>query len=286
MPFVARSNLAGLGGVGWVKGILLTLTGGPPLALFSYAGFLFVPLAHGAVIQPSCAAVGGLMLATFVLREKLPAGRAIGAAIIVAGLAVIGAEALTTLGSHGLVGDLSFVTAGLLFATFGMLLRLWRIAPTRAVAVTSVVSLVGLPLHWMLFGFERMISLGLVENLVQLVAQGVFAGAGATYFFTRSVVLLGAGRAAVFPSLVPGFTLLIGFLVLGGSPDNGAASRLCDRADRVPADPDAMKVFRALCERPAEHLAGLDVTVDELNHVASREHYRPTSPRCPSMDTR
>jgi drug/metabolite transporter (DMT)-like permease len=32
------------------------------------------------------------------------------------------------------------------------------------------------------------------------------------------VVLLGAGRAAVFPSLVPGFTLLIGFLVLGEVP--------------------------------------------------------------------
>jgi drug/metabolite transporter (DMT)-like permease len=218
LPLVARSSLADLGGVGWVKGISLTLTGGPPLALFSYAGFLFVPLAHGAVIQPSCAAVGGLLLATFVLREKLPAGRAIGAAIIVAGLAVIGAEALATLGSHGLVGDLSFVTAGLLFAIFGMLLRLWRIAPTRAVAVTSVVSLFGLPLYWMLFGFERMVSLGLVENLVQLVAKGVFAGAGATYFFTRSVVLLGAGRAAVFPSLVPGFTLLIGFLVLGETP--------------------------------------------------------------------
>jgi drug/metabolite transporter (DMT)-like permease len=31
-------------------------------------------------------------------------------------------------------------------------------------------------------------------------------------------VLLGAGRAAVFPSLVPGFTLLIGFLVLGEAP--------------------------------------------------------------------
>ena len=48
--------------------------------------------------------------------------------------------------------------------------------------------------------------------------QGIFAGAGATYLFTRSVVLLGAGRAAVFPSLVPGFTLLIGFLALGEVP--------------------------------------------------------------------
>ncbi len=105
-----------------------------------------------------------------------------------------------------------------MFATFGMLLRLWRIAPMRAVAVTSVLSLALPSDPWLAFGFERMIGLGLVENLLQVVVQGIFAGAGATYLFTRSVVLLGAGRAAVFPSLVPGFTLLIGFLVLGEVP--------------------------------------------------------------------
>jgi drug/metabolite transporter (DMT)-like permease len=103
-----------------------------------------------------------------------------------------------------------------MFAVFGTLLRLWRIAPTRAVVVTSVVSLLQLP--WLVFGFERMVGLGLIENLIQVAMQGIFAGAGATYLFTRSVVLLGAGRAAVFPSLVPGFTLLIGFLVLGEVP--------------------------------------------------------------------
>jgi drug/metabolite transporter (DMT)-like permease len=218
LPVVARDGLGDLGGVGLARGVALTLLGGPPLALFSYAGFLFVPLAHGGVIQPSCAALGGLLLATLVLKEKLPMQRALGALVIVAGLAVIGAEALATIGTHGLVGDLSFVSAGTLFAVFATLLRRWRIAPMRAVAVTSVVSLIDVPIIWLVFGFERMIGLGLVENFVQLVAQGLFAGAGATYLFTRSVVLLGAGRAAVFPSLVPGFTLLIGFLVLGEVP--------------------------------------------------------------------
>ena len=218
LPLVARAGLADLGGVGWRKGIALTLTGGLPLALFSYAGFLFVPLAHGGVIQPSCAALGGLVLATVVLKEPLPAARAVGAAVIVLGLAVIGAEALTTIGTNGVVGDLCFVTAGLLFATFGMLLRRWHIAPVRAVVVTSVVSLIGLPVYWLAFGFGRVIGLGLYENLLQLVMQGLIAGAGATYLFTRAVVLLGAGRAAVFPSLVPGFTLLIGFLALGEVP--------------------------------------------------------------------
>jgi drug/metabolite transporter (DMT)-like permease len=218
LPVVVRDGLRDLGGLGWAKGVALTLVGGPPLAFLSYAGFLFVPLAHGGVIQPSCAAVGGLVLATLVLKEKLPARRATGAAVIVAGLAVIGAEALATIGTHGLVGDLSFVTAGLMFASFATLLRLWHIAPTRAVAITSVVSLVDVAIQWLAFGFERMIALGLTENLVQFAAQGIFAGAAATYLFTRSVVLLGAGRAAVFPSLVPGFTLLIGFLTLGEIP--------------------------------------------------------------------
>ena len=162
LPLAARAGLSDLAGVGWVRGVALTLLGGPPLALFSYAGFLFVPLAHGGVIQPSCAALGGLVLASLVLKEKL--------------------------------------------------------AIQRAVVVTSIVSLLELPIQWLVFGFERMIGLGLIENLIQVAMQGIFAGAGATYLFTRSVVLLGAGRAAVFPSLVPGFTLLIGFLVLGEVP--------------------------------------------------------------------
>jgi len=218
LPLIARAGLADLGSVGWGRGILLTILGGPPFSHLSYAGFLLVPLAHGGVIQPSCAALGGLLLATAVLREKLPARRAAGAAVIVLGLIVIGSEALATIGTHGLLGDFAFASAGLLFATFSVLLRLWHITPMRAVMATSVVALVDLPVHWLAFGFERMIALGLYENLIQAVAQGIFAGAGAVYLFTRSVVTLGAGRAAVFPSLVPGFTLLIGFLALGEVP--------------------------------------------------------------------
>jgi hypothetical protein len=37
--------------------------GGPVMSLISYTGFLFVPLGHGSVIQPSSATLGGLLLA-------------------------------------------------------------------------------------------------------------------------------------------------------------------------------------------------------------------------------
>jgi drug/metabolite transporter (DMT)-like permease len=215
-PIVARDGLGDLGGIGWRRGLTLTFFGGLPLALSSYLGYVFVPLGHGAVIQPSCAALGGLILARLLLKEPLPARRILGALVILLGLAVIGAEALRTMGGSGVVGDLLFVTAGSFFAVFGVLLRHWRIAPLPAAAVTSALSLAGLPL--LLFDFDNMLAAGFLENLMQAIVQGAFAGAGAIYLFTRAVVLLGAGRAVLFPSLVPPFTLLIGFLALGEVP--------------------------------------------------------------------
>ena len=218
LPFVLANGASDVRAIGWFPALALTLLGGPLLAIISYAGFLLVPLGHGAVIQPSCAALGGLLLATIVLKEKLPLTRAAGALIIIAGLMVIAGEALATIGTHGLLGDFAFATAGLMFATFGMLLKLWRVTAIRSVGIVSMIALVYVPIHGLLFGFERMANAGLLENLLQALVQGVFAGPGSTFLFTQSVVMLGAGRAAVFPSLVPGITMLIGFLLLGEIP--------------------------------------------------------------------
>ena len=216
IPVVARGGGGNLGGVGWGRGIVLALLGGLPQAALSYAGFLFVPLGHGAIIQPSCASLGGLLLAALVLREPLPARRIGGALAMVVGLIVIGTEALKTLGTHGLTGDSMFVAAGFSFAIFGILLRLWRIPPVAATAVISVLSLAGLPLF--IYRLGDVLAVGFYENLLQAVVQGALAGAGAIYLFTRAVVLLGASRAVLFPSLVPPFTLLVGYLALGEVP--------------------------------------------------------------------
>src|SRR6516165_403109 len=81
LPVVVRAGIGDLNGIGWSRGILLALLGGPVFAIIGYAGFLFVPLGHGGVIQPSCGALGGLLLATLVLQEKLIASRLIGALI-------------------------------------------------------------------------------------------------------------------------------------------------------------------------------------------------------------
>lgn len=219
VPLVARAGLTDLGGLGWVRGLILLVLAGPPQALLNYNGLSLAPLGHGAVIQPGSAALGGLLLAFFVLGEPLNRARLIGVVAILLGLIVLAGEAITTIRGNALGGDLLFSTAGLIWAAFTICLRGWRTSGLLAAQVVGVLSLlVYVPLYIVFFGFEHMIAAGLYENLLQVVAQGGFAGLLALYLFARAVTALGAARASMFPALVPPMTMMIGFLALGEVP--------------------------------------------------------------------
>jgi len=219
LPLALRGGLADLGGIGWGRGLVMTVLAGPPQAAIAYTGFILVPLGHGTTIQPACAALFGLILASLMLHERATAQRFIGGATIIAGLLVFGAESLATIGGHGVGGDLMFVTAGFFWAMFGTLLRHWQVSGRRAIAVVAVLSiLLFAPLYALIAGFDGLLRMSLAENMIQVVAQGLIASALPIYLFARAVVLLGAGRAAVFPALVPGFGVIIGYLALGVVP--------------------------------------------------------------------
>jgi drug/metabolite transporter (DMT)-like permease len=192
--------------------------GGPVMSLISYIGFLFVPLGHGSVIQPSSATLGGLLLAAVFLGERVPPSRVLGAVAIIGGLVVIGAESIGHIGPDGVLGDLLFVLTGFMFAVFGTLLRHWRVNAFSAATVISVLSLALLPLYAASGGFARVASLGLGENALQALAQGILAGPAALYLFAFSIQTIGVARAAVFPATVPALTILAGWLILGEQP--------------------------------------------------------------------
>jgi len=219
LPLALRDGIGDLGGIGWGRGLLISILAGPPQAMLAYTGFMLVPLGHGTTIQPACAALAGLILASLVLGERATLPRIIGGATIIVGLLVFGVESLTTIGNHGVGGDLLFAAAGLFWATFGILLRSWRVSGTRAVAMVGVLSVVVFaPLHAVFVGYDGILRMSLAENMLQVVVQGVLAGVVPIFLFARAVILLGAGRAATFPALVPGFSLVIGYLALGIVP--------------------------------------------------------------------
>ncbi len=219
MPLALRAGFFKLGGIGWGRSAVMTFVAGPPQALMAYTGFILVPLGHGTTIQPACAALAGLILATLVLGERPTMTRIVGGVIIIVGLLVFGVESLTTIGTHGVGGDLLFAAAGVFWAAFGTVLRMWRVPGMAAANVVAALSIfVFAPLFVIFAGFDNMIRMGFAENLLQALVQGIMAGAGPIFLFARSVMLLGGGRAATFPALVPGFALVIGYVALGIVP--------------------------------------------------------------------
>jgi drug/metabolite transporter (DMT)-like permease len=219
LPLIVHDGLRDLGGVGWGRGFVMSILSGPPQSLLAYSGFILVPLGHGTTIQPACAALSGLILASLVLHEKPSFQRIVGGAIIVGGLLMFGAESLATIGGSGVGGDLLFATAGLFWATFGTLLRLWNVPGTRAVMAVGAVSIIVFaPIYLFIYGLGALGRHSLFENLLQAVVQGGLAGSLPIYLFAHAVIALGGGRAATFPALVPVFGVVIGFLALGVVP--------------------------------------------------------------------
>jgi drug/metabolite transporter (DMT)-like permease len=152
------------------------------------------------------------------LKEHISASRLVGAFVIVGGLGVIGAESIGHIGADGVLGDLTFVLTGFMFASFGALLRYWRVSAVSAALVINVLSLLLLPIYLMTGGLARVAAMGVTENAIQALAQGVLAGPAALYLYAVSVQRLGVARASVIPACVPALTLLTGWLLLGEQP--------------------------------------------------------------------
>jgi drug/metabolite transporter (DMT)-like permease len=218
LPLVVRAGFKNLGGIGWGRGVALAVLGGPGMAILTYTGFQYVPLAHGSVIQPSSATLGGLLFATVLLGERISSSRIIGAFVIVAGLVVIAGESIGGVGFSGTQGDLIFVLTGFMFAGFGTVVRYWRVHAFSGAAVVSVLSLSLFPIYAAFGGVGRVMALGPGQNALQALGQGVLAGPAAMYLFAFSVQRLGVARAAVFPAMAPALTLLSGWLLLGERP--------------------------------------------------------------------
>ena len=116
------------------------------------------------------------------------------------------------------MGELIFVLTGCMFAGFATLVRYWRVSAFSVAAVISVLSLSLFPIYAASGGLARVAAIGLRENALQALAQGILAGPAALYLFTFSIQRLGVARAAIFPATVPALTLLFGWLLIGEPP--------------------------------------------------------------------
>lgn len=218
-PWLLRNGPRSLAGVGWGRAIILTLLAGPPFILLGTGGYLFAPLAHGAVIQPSTITLGSMFAAAILLKERLTRDKLIGVALIVAGLAVIASHASAMGGAHVWVGDLLFVAAGLSWTGFTILIKRWDLDALAVTAAVSTVSaIVIVPATLILGDLSRISALPASTLAEQLIVQGLLSGVVAVIAFGLAVRHLGAAKAGLFPAIVPAATPFVGVALTGTVP--------------------------------------------------------------------
>jgi drug/metabolite transporter (DMT)-like permease len=91
LPWLARHGMRSLGRVGWGRGAALAFFAGPLFIALGVGGYAFAPLAHGAVVQPSALTLGAMAASWLIFGDRPPRSRALGVAVIVAGLVLIAA---------------------------------------------------------------------------------------------------------------------------------------------------------------------------------------------------
>ena len=233
LPWLLRNDPRTLAGIGWRRAIILTVLAGLPFILLGTGGYVFAPLAHGAVIQPSTITLVSMFAAAFLLKERLTADKLIGVALIIAGLAVIASHASAMGGGHVWIGDLLFTAAGLSWTGFTILIKRWQLGAFAVTAAVSTVSAIIVVPAMLVFGdIGRIAALSTTALIAQLVVQGVYesdvygnAKAGTLLIDCSTIDVAtaksladGAAKAGLFPAIVPPATLIVGTVLIGAMP--------------------------------------------------------------------
>jgi drug/metabolite transporter (DMT)-like permease len=204
--------------------VTLGLPGGIAYALLVYAGFVYAPAAHGAVLVPGMLPFFTAVWSVALLHESLSRPRLAGLAMILGGAVMVGGASLLAAvhGGHTWRGDLLFLAAAATWSLYTVLCRRHRVdAVDATAAVTVFAAVVYLPafaaaaatgaLH------SRLATAPWSEIAFQVAFQGLGSVVVAGITFMAMVQVFGPLRSVMLTALVPPLAAL-GAVVMLGEP--------------------------------------------------------------------
>ncbi len=197
--------LAGLrdcAGVGWRRGLILTVMSGFPMSWFMMTGLSMAPAAHGASIGPGTVTVIGAVGAVIWFGAKASARLVIGIGVVLAGLATLATAGATSTLPNVLWGDLCFLGVGLLWGGYPLLIQKWKVDGLKATAVVSVLSMAWLPVY-AAFHFNWFQGVAWWVVLAHAFNQGVLNVVVGLWIWAWAAQVLGASVVGRFPPTIP-----------------------------------------------------------------------------------
>jgi drug/metabolite transporter (DMT)-like permease len=205
----------------WRAWLAVSVLAGPLFGLLMFTALQWAPASHAAVFPFTAMSVMGTLMSVWFLKDRLTLRKLSGIAIVIMGLVVLSGLELSSLVGKALWGDALFIAAGTLWAGFGIVMRKNGLNPLTTTAVISFAALITyVPLYVGIVGVDRLLATATAVVVTEALIQGVIAGVGTLYTYSKMVSLLGPARAAVFPALAPGIAALLAWPVLDHKPSD------------------------------------------------------------------
>ena len=181
------------------------------------AGAQFAPASHMGALLPGSMPVFAALLSAMFLGERFGRGRLVGLGIIILGVAcVVGTTLIgTAAGSQVLIGDMLFISAGILWAIYTVVFRKSGLDPWHGAALICFWSSILVIPIWLFSPNAALLDAPFPDIALQVAAQGILAGLIGLAAYGAAIRHLGASVAAVSGAVVPALTALGGFLILG-----------------------------------------------------------------------
>jgi drug/metabolite transporter (DMT)-like permease len=203
----------------WREWLAVSLLAGPLFGLLMFTALQWAPASHAAVFPFTAMSVMGTLMSAIFLGDRLTVRKISGIAVVITGLVILSGLELASMTGKALVGDALFIAAGTLWAGFGIVMRKNQLNPLTATSVISFSALVTyVPLYVGFVGLDRLLTTAPSVLWTEFFIQGLIAGVGTLYTYSKMVALLGPARAAIFPALAPGIAALLAWPLLDHVP--------------------------------------------------------------------
>lgn len=193
---------------------LLVLGGGLPFGLLVLAGAQWAPAAHMGVFMAGSVPLFTALGARRASGERITSLRLAGLLLIGSGMVVFGASSFAD-AAKTWRGDLLFILAAMLWASYTLVFRRSGLTPWQGAAVINTWSLLLLSPVLLVFGAPRLLSAPWADVAGQALGQGVVAGLLGLVTYMIAIARLGAARASLSAALVPISTALGAAWLLG-----------------------------------------------------------------------
>lgn len=206
---------AALGGMTLRQVLAVAVFAGCGFSLLAFSAFVFAPVAHAGVLMPGALPFFTALIAWLILRERVTPRKALGLALIFAGIVVIASGSFSGIERRMLIGDLLFLSASSCWAVFVVLARKWQIRPLEAtIALALGAAALYLPVY-LLWLPKQILSAPLWEVIGQGAYQGLLSVVASTLVYTRVLMTFGPTRAAMITAVVPGLAAVLAVPLLG-----------------------------------------------------------------------